>query len=240
MLPGVLKVLTPPAVEPVTLAEAKTELGITSTTDDARLTRLLTVARFLAESYTNRAFITQTLLLQLDAAPPLRVPWWDGVRQGSIAEFASSEPITLMRAPVVSITSIVTTSITDEDSTMTADDYVLDAVSEPGRVLLKYGKTWPTNLREHACVRITYTAGYGVSGAHVPQPIRDAIMVHVRDNMERPNAAVSSEGIDNVRRAYGGIRVGMGAGTGGSDPTGGLRADAASLLAPYRVLNPGL
>ena len=46
------KTTTPPAVEPITLVDAKAELGIPTadTTQDARITRLITAARSMTRS----------------------------------------------------------------------------------------------------------------------------------------------------------------------------------------------
>jgi uncharacterized phiE125 gp8 family phage protein len=54
------KLITPPASEPVTLAEAKSHLRVDLNDDDTLINALITAARQMAEEYTRRAFITQT------------------------------------------------------------------------------------------------------------------------------------------------------------------------------------
>ena len=60
-----------PAVEPVSLAEAKSHCNVDSdiTEDDAKLGIYIKAARRYAEGYCGRSFITQTWRLVLDAFP---------------------------------------------------------------------------------------------------------------------------------------------------------------------------
>ena len=64
-----LKLKTAPAVEPVTLTEAKNQLRVDGAEDNALITALITTARQLAERDTKRVFITQTWKMYLDSAP---------------------------------------------------------------------------------------------------------------------------------------------------------------------------
>ena len=63
-----LRLVTPPAVEPVTLEEAKQHLRVDGNEDDSLINALITAARQKAEEYTRRAFITQTREFALDSA----------------------------------------------------------------------------------------------------------------------------------------------------------------------------
>src|SRR5215469_16680870 len=77
--------VTPPAVEPVLLADAKGQARIDTTDDDTLVTNLITGARQWAERYTGRAFITQTWQMALDLWPGIDdAYWWDGMRQGPV------------------------------------------------------------------------------------------------------------------------------------------------------------
>lgn len=55
-----LRLITPPASEPLTREQAKNHLRIDIDDDDTLVDSLITVARQRAEEYTRRAFITQT------------------------------------------------------------------------------------------------------------------------------------------------------------------------------------
>jgi uncharacterized phiE125 gp8 family phage protein len=65
-----LRLITPPASEPVTREQAKNHLRVDINDDDTLIDSLITVARQRAEEFTRRAFLTQTwewTLLSLNA-----------------------------------------------------------------------------------------------------------------------------------------------------------------------------
>ena len=61
--------LTPPAVEPVTLAEAKAYLRVEHDDDDDVIASLIAAARSHIEAQTRRALITQTWQIRRDSWP---------------------------------------------------------------------------------------------------------------------------------------------------------------------------
>jgi len=64
-----LKLKTVPAIEPITLEEAKLHLKVDSADDNTLISGLITTARELAEKETKRAFITQVWQMFFDEAP---------------------------------------------------------------------------------------------------------------------------------------------------------------------------
>jgi uncharacterized phiE125 gp8 family phage protein len=80
-------VTTPPAIEPVTLAEMKNHLKISSsvTTDDSLISSLIKAAREWCEGFQNRAYIEQSITLKMDA-------FYDVLQ--------------LPRSPLISVTSV--------------------------------------------------------------------------------------------------------------------------------------
>ncbi len=64
-----LRTVTPPVVEPVTLAEAKAHCRIDTDTDDAYVTALVTAAREWVESYLDEALLHQQLVMRMDGFP---------------------------------------------------------------------------------------------------------------------------------------------------------------------------
>ncbi|NIP96558.1 MAG: hypothetical protein GWO24_25240, partial [Akkermansiaceae bacterium] len=86
-------------------------------------------ARTLAEQVQGRALITQTWDLTLDGWP-------------------AKGYFELPRAPLQSITSIKYYDEDDTEATVDSGTYFVDIASEPGRVVLNSGESWPsTTLR---------------------------------------------------------------------------------------------
>lgn len=171
-----IALVTAPATEPVTVAEAKAFLRIDGSDDDALLNSLIKSARRMAETYTRRSFITQTVRLTMDGfgdadeclppqgvclAPPVHVV--DGLRA-----------VQLPRLPVQSITSITVFDPANATSTVAPAIYSLDMAG--GRLVLNDGQSWPDDLREYAAVDIDFVAGYGDAAGDVPEDIRQAIL----------------------------------------------------------------
>ena len=138
-----LKLITPPALEPISLAEAKAHMRLNDTTaEDALITALITAAREYCEGFQNRAYLEQTFELWLDDWP-------------------YRDCIAIPRPPLQSVTSIKYYGTDNAEYTMTAADYFVDTKNEPGRVSLAYSKTWPTTtLRPANGALVTFTAGY--------------------------------------------------------------------------------
>lgn len=190
-----LIVYTAPTVEPVGLSEAKLHLRIeeTDTEEDSLLEALITAARQTIELVTWRALCTQTLDLVLD-------------------EFPSGDTLELPRPPLVSVTSISYTLEAGTTSTLSTSVYGVDTDSEPGRLYLKPGQSWPSDsLYPVAGVRIRYVAGYGNPG-DVPRTYRQALLLlvgHWYENREQSQVQSMSElpfgvqallGMDHARR----------------------------------------
>lgn len=161
--PKLLQLLTPPAVEPITLAEAKAHLRVEHADEDSLITSLVTVARRLLERYTARSFITQTWKLTLDEFP------------------GSSDEIRLWMAPVQSVTSIQYKDESGTLQTLAAANYIVSTACEPGRIKPAYTMTWPTSYDEIDAVTVTYVAGYGDVGASIPDELRHAMKLLIGD-----------------------------------------------------------
>jgi len=231
-----IRVTVPPTIEPVSVNQVKAMLGITTDTKDALIAMQITIARTLAEEFTGRAFTQQTIQLQMDRFPPGRVPWWDGTVQAPLRAFATNDPILLPRPPLLTVTTVQYYDESNTLRTIDANNYYIDSITEPARIVLKPGYSWPTDIRDRAAVLITYTAGYGTTSVSVPMAIQQAIVSHVGDYLDRPNLGVQSETIDNATVTYGNAR------NTNADVSfnGGLRGDAINLLTPYRIHTTGL
>lgn len=165
----ILRVLTQPAEEPVSVDEAKVHLRIDAEDEDNLLAGYLVAARQMCELVSRRAFITQTLQLSLET--------WPGCGY-----------VTLPRPPFQSVTSCSYIDSNGNSHVLSSNDYIADTASEPGRVLLGYGKSWPSaTLRPGPAITITYVAGYGLRAA-VPAIYKQAIELlagHFYENREQ-------------------------------------------------------
>lgn len=167
-----LKLMTPPAVEPVTLAEAKQQARIDVSDDDAFITALIVAARQWAEQYTGRAFIAQVWQLWLDDAPGGGEELAFGVSDLSRGECGQ---ILLPRAPLISVDSVQTFDESDVATVWDSTNYYVDMAHEPGRLALRTGAVWPTLTRVVNGLMIQYAAGYGAAASVVPEAIKAAI-----------------------------------------------------------------
>ena len=191
------KLLTPPALEPVTLAEAKLQARIDTTAEDSLVTSLITGARQWAEQYTGRALITQTWQMAMDAWPSVRGAWWDGVREGPITGYDIVSAIKLPHPPLISVTNIQTFAADNSATVFPASNYYVDTLGTPGRVALQSGAVWPSPTRPTNGILIEYIAGYGSSASAVPEPIKTAIRqitAHWYENRGEATTAPTARG----------------------------------------------
>lgn len=151
-----LTVITEPEVEPLSLDDAKQHLRFSHDYEDDLIRSLIVAARRYAETYTGKAFITQTLKLTRDTFPNgcFRLP----------------------RPPLQTVTHIKYTNTLGVLTTVDSSTYVVDATTEVGRIGLADGETWPTDaIQQIAAVQVTYDAGYGDTASSVPQTIKQAM-----------------------------------------------------------------
>lgn len=154
-------IVTAPAIEPVSVAEAKSHLRVDSTDDDALIVGLITAARQWAERVTGRALITQTWRCKLDAFPAL------------------DEIIELRWPPLASVTSIAYADVNGDSQTWSASYYTVHTDRTPGGISLAYGADWPVTRFQRDAVTITYVAGYGATANFVPAPILAAMKLQI-------------------------------------------------------------
>jgi uncharacterized phiE125 gp8 family phage protein len=181
-------VVTPPAIEPLSLDDAKLHLRVSSTEEDSLITDLISAARQWVEAYLNRSLITQTLRLRADAFPdtPARTVLlannWPGLTLESYLTRASAltnGPLYLQRPPLQSVTSIQYYDSTGASQTLSPSLYLVDSDAEPARVSPVYGQSWPSLQARIGALNVTYVAGYGDTAASVPLAIKQAIRLMV-------------------------------------------------------------
>ncbi len=180
-----IRVITAPAVEPVSLSEAKVDLRVDHDDDDTLIAALITAARMEAEGLARRAFISQTLELSLTNWPV------DGY-------------IRLPLPPVASVTSITYYKDDNTSATMSSSDYIVITDVDPAVIALAKDKTWPSDaLRTVAPIRVRYVAGYGATAASVPERYRALVrsLVLVRYESRDELTAPQERQLQNIRNA---------------------------------------
>jgi uncharacterized phiE125 gp8 family phage protein len=151
--------VTAPAAEPVTTAEAKAHLRILHSSEDALIDRYVKSARAHVENTISRAIITQTWRLTLPAFP-------------------SGREIEIPRPPLVSISSVTYYDTDGASQTLASSEYHVLTGGITGRIERKASVTrWPSTERRGDAVAITYVAGYGASGSAVPEDLRNAVLM---------------------------------------------------------------
>jgi len=151
-----LVLVTPPATEPFTTAEAKTHLRVEIADDDAYIDALTKAARLKLEDDTGRALVTQTWKLVLDGFP------------------ANDGGIIVPKSPLQSVASL---KYVDSDGilqTVETADYAVDTATKPGWVVPAFGMSWPSPRDSMNAVELTFVAGYGAA-ADVPEHAKLAI-----------------------------------------------------------------
>lgn len=177
-----VKVTTAPTFEPVSLADAKAHLAVDGALDDVLIADLITVAREACEDITGRKIPQQGITVTYDAWPcGGRDEWWDGMREGAIGQLLSGGNIELPGTPLQSVESITTYDAADVATVVAPASYLVDASdwNHPGRVCLRPGYSWPTDLRIANGIVIVATVGYALG--EIPSALKRAIMVMVAD-----------------------------------------------------------
>jgi len=169
-----------PAAEPVTAAELRDYLREDATgLPDADANELVAEAREAIENTYAVAMIDQSWRMAIDRWPSGREEWWDGIRDGSIADLYGPASYTDLRLPRWPLSSVDSVIVYDEDGTSTAvtiaSTFDVDTYQTPGRITLQRGATWPVALRANNAIEIVYTAGYGADASSVPAPLKRAV-----------------------------------------------------------------
>jgi len=162
-----LKVITQPATEPVTNAEADLWMRYTGSLQDNVIDALITAARQSVESWTNRTLIT------------------------TVYEYYLTDLCALIKIPtstVQSITSITYIDTNGDTQTLSSTLYGLDNVSVKNSVYLKPGQSYPAVQVQPNAVKITFPAGYGTAATDVPQCLRAVIKMRVNELFEHREA----------------------------------------------------
>lgn len=160
------ELITAPAEEPVSLAEARAHLRIDddNTAFDARITVMIAAARQTAEHEMGRKLIRQTWDFVIDAFPfgneSIRLPA-DLVKPHSIGH----------------IKYLDTSGVVQ---TVDPNDYDLDRHNMPGYVFPATDAAWPSDVADSAnAVSVRVLCGEWDAAANVPAAIKQWILLQV-------------------------------------------------------------
>ena len=176
------KLLVSPAIEPLTLADAKRQLNVDQdfTDDDLIIARITAAARQYAETHTRSSFITQQWSLVLDGFPGC---------------WSSRGLLFLEHGPVQSIDSITYLDMTGTLQTLPPADYAADLSGVRGRVQPRFGLVWPVTLPQIGAVTVNFTAGYGVTADAVPPGLVHWMKMRIGTLYEHREEVVSARGV---------------------------------------------
>ena len=160
---------TPPAAEPLLLAEVKSHLRIDQSSDDNLLAALITSVRQICEQVSGLALINRNYSLYLDS--------WD------------SDVLFLPQPPLVSVSAVKVYAEDGSFSVYAADNYLADNKSLTPRIVLKSGAALPLPARSANGIEIQYTAGFGTAAANVPDRKSTRLNSSHSDRSRMPSSA---------------------------------------------------
>ncbi len=158
-----LQVLVPPAIDPVTLAEAKVFLQLDSSHDDALVVDLIRAATQSIEQITGRALILRSLRQTVNAWPDKGV-------------FA------LQARPLALLSQIQYRDEAGVTSVIDPADYYVDP--NRSRIIALSSFAHFNFTHPSAALLFDFDAGYGVDESFIPAPLRMALLIVVRDLYE--------------------------------------------------------
>ncbi len=163
-----LILVTPPALEPLSLQEVKDHLRVDGMEEDSYIEPLIKPAREWAEAFLNRALITQTWDLFLERFP------------------RSSR--TQIEIPLPALQQIVSVKYQDEldvEQTWSNTLYTVDTNREMGRIIPNVNETYPNTFGHIHDVTIQFVAGYGLNQQDVPRAIMQGMLLKIGHWFER-------------------------------------------------------
>lgn len=161
-----LSLVSGPAIEPVTVSDAKLYCRQDIADDDSLFVTLIGSARRYIETFTRRALITQTWEYRLDEFP------CNDLEERGVIELPIS--------PVQSITSITYVDMNGATQTWSPTLYQTDLPSGPkpsrARIMPAYLQFYPIARCQFNSVVIRFVAGYGDRGSSVPDDLKTALL----------------------------------------------------------------
>lgn len=187
---GLTKIQTASS-EPVSVPELKEWLRLEDSFDDALVAAINRAARTVVERASGRQLVTTTWLMTLDTFP-WQGGWW---YMEAPSVFPDPHSIRMPKAPLQSVSSIVYLAMDGTQKTLDTTIYNVDTRTDPGRIQLAFGQTWPVTKPKPGSVEITFVAGYGAS-ADVPDDLKTAIKMTAAWMYEHRGEDKDTNGMD--------------------------------------------
>lgn len=168
---------TAATLDPVTVDEAKKQLAVESDDYDDQIRLMIAAATDYLQTVEDRQHVTATWIAKLDWFP---CGAYDDIRLG--------------KTPLASVSSITYLDSDGVSQTWSSTEYRVDTNSEPGRITLAEGYSWPTTQLVSNAVTVTFVAGQAQSA--VPQRFKHHILMLVSDwwwNRETASEAAVKE-----------------------------------------------
>lgn len=150
---------TAPGVEPVAVADASAHLRLDTAADDLLIASLILTSRLHVEATLDLALIDQAWTLVLDRWP-------------------AGADVAIPMAPLKAVTAVTVKRADGTPIVVPPTSYLVDMASKPPRLV------WNATARPDPGVvangiEIEFEAGFGATAAHVPAPLRHAILMLV-------------------------------------------------------------
>lgn len=175
----ILKRITAPALEPVTLATAKAHMRVAHASEDALIPLYISAAvAYLdgKDGILGRALYTQTWELSLDVFPCGRT-------------------IEIPLPPLQSVMTLKYFDVNNVEQTLSSARYTVDISSEPARIIID-STGWPDIYDRPNAINIRFVCGYGTESA-IPASLRAAMLLHIGDLYENRQTGQAQEFYQN-------------------------------------------
>ena len=199
------KVTEEPGALAVSLADIKSHLKETGSSEDDLITIYLEAAIDYAERLTKRDFITRTYTTFRDFFPGVSEGYYQFGNLptlGTSVGFGGNIGFEIRKSPLQSIESIKY-FVSDVLTTVLNTDYYNTLEEDYSEVLIKDDKCWPTNADVRLqTIEISFKAGFGNADSDMPNWVSTGIMQHVAElHANRGDCSSESEIKNNLPAA---------------------------------------
>ena len=148
-----------PAIEPVTIADAKAHMRIDNAAEDVLIGSLILTSRLHVEAALSVAMITQMWTLVLDRWP-------------------SGDTVEIPLSPLQAVPAVRVKNASGVGVVVPPTNYLVDIASRPPRLV--WNQAWrPDPGVAVNGIEIDLTAGFGIGATSVPAPLKHAILLLV-------------------------------------------------------------